>query len=68
MYEEFPGCKEDTQGKRLVEEISANLMKCIRKVEELIGVRIYLISTNPKREDIIELKVFKSSESILASY
>lgn len=68
IYEEFPGWEEDSQGKRLVEEMPANLMKYVRKVEELIGVPVYLVSTNPKREDIIELKDFKSSESILGSY
>ncbi|MGL9719057.1 MAG: adenylosuccinate synthase [Wolbachia sp.] len=68
IYEEFPGWKENTQGKRSVEELPANLMKYVRKIEELIGVPIYLISTSPKREDVIKLKDFKFSENILASY
>ena len=53
---------------RLVEGLPANLIKYVREIEELIGVSIYLISTSPKREDVIELKDFKISESMLASY
>ncbi|MGL9732920.1 MAG: adenylosuccinate synthase [Wolbachia sp.] len=68
IYEEFPGWKENTQGKRSVEELPINLMRYVRKIEELIGVPIYLISTSPKREDIIELKDFKFSERIFTSY
>ena len=56
IYEEFPGWKEKTQGKRSVKELPANLMKYVRKIEELIGVPIHLISTSPKREDVIKLK------------
>ncbi|MGL9718026.1 MAG: adenylosuccinate synthase [Wolbachia sp.] len=68
IYEEFPGWKENSQGKRSIKELPANLIKYVRRVEELIGVPIHLISTSPKREDIIELKDFKFSESIFASY
>ena len=56
IYEEFPGWKEKTQSKRSVKELPANLMKYVRKIEELIGVPIHLISTSPKREDVIKLK------------
>ncbi len=67
IYEEFPGWKESTQGKRLVKELPANLIRYIRRVEELIGVPIHLISTSPKREDVIKLRDFKLSKSALIS-
>ncbi len=67
IYEEFPGWKERTQGKRLVKELPTNLIRYIRRVEELIGVPIHLISTSPKREDVIKLRDFKLSERVLIS-
>ncbi|MCV3769268.1 MAG: adenylosuccinate synthase [Wolbachia pipientis] len=65
IYEEFPGWKESTQGKRLIKELPKNLIRYIRRVEELIGVPIYLISTSPKREDVIKLRDFKLSKNAL---
>ncbi|MDM8335609.1 adenylosuccinate synthase [Wolbachia pipientis] len=67
IYEEFPGWKENTQGKRSVKELPLNLMKYMRRVEELVGVPIHLISTSPKREDVIELRDVKFSEGALVS-
>ncbi|WP_168455848.1 adenylosuccinate synthase [Wolbachia endosymbiont of Ctenocephalides felis wCfeJ] len=55
IYEEFFGWKENTQGKKSVGELPVNLIKYVKKIEELIGVPIHLISTSPKREDVIEL-------------
>ncbi|QKX02207.1 adenylosuccinate synthase [Wolbachia endosymbiont of Dirofilaria (Dirofilaria) immitis] len=67
IYEEFPGWRESTQGKRLVKELPTNLIRYIRRVEELVGVPIHLISTSPKREDVIKLRDFKLSRSALMS-
>ncbi len=58
IYEEFPGWKENTQGKRSIETLPINLIKYIEGLEKLIGVPIHLISTSPKREDVIKLKDF----------
>ncbi|GFQ93541.1 adenylosuccinate synthetase [Trichonephila clavata] len=58
VYEEFPGWKENTQGKRLIKALPTNLIKYIEGLEKLIGVPIHLISTSPKREDVIKLKDF----------
>ncbi|WP_168464053.1 adenylosuccinate synthase [Wolbachia endosymbiont of Ctenocephalides felis wCfeT] len=65
IYEEFPGWKEDTQGKRSTETLPINLIKYIKKIEELVGVPIHLISTSPKRQDVIVLKNFEFSENAL---
>lgn len=56
IYEEFPGWKENTQGKRSIEALPINLIKYIEGLEKLIGVPIHLISTSPNREDVIKLK------------
>lgn len=67
IYEEFPGWKESIQGKRLVKELPTNLIRYIRRVEELIGVPIHLISTSPRREDVIKLRDFELSKRVLIS-
>lgn len=54
IYEEFSGWKESTHGKKSIEELPINLIRYVKKIEELIGVPIYLISTSPNRRDIIE--------------
>jgi adenylosuccinate synthase len=56
IYEEFPGWKESTQGKRYAEDLPVNLIKYVERIEQLIGVPVDLISTSPKREDIVILK------------
>lgn len=56
IYEEFPGWKESTQGKRYAEDLPANLIKYVERIEQLICVPVDLISTSPKREDIVILK------------
>lgn len=61
IYEELPGWRENTQGKQYAEKLPANLINYIKRIEQLIGVPISLISTSPKREDIIVLKKFNES-------
>ncbi|QKX02893.1 adenylosuccinate synthase [Wolbachia endosymbiont of Litomosoides sigmodontis] len=68
IYEEFPGWKKSTRGEKLAEKLPINLVKYIRRVEELVGIPIHLISTGPKREDIIKLKDFEFSEGVFVSY
>ncbi|MDG7056408.1 MAG: adenylosuccinate synthase [Wolbachia endosymbiont of Meromenopon meropis] len=67
IYEEFSGWKENTYGKRFIEELPQNLIKYVRKIEELIGVSVYLISTSPEREDIVELRDFKFTKNVYIS-
>ncbi|APR97754.1 adenylosuccinate synthase [Wolbachia endosymbiont of Folsomia candida] len=68
IYEELPGWKESTQGTRSTDGLPVNLMKYIERVEELIGVPIHLVSTSPKREDVIELKTFEFHKNVFVSY
>jgi len=56
IYENCPGWKENTQGARSWAELSAEAVKYIRRLEELIEAPVALLSTSPLREDTILVK------------
>ena len=56
IYEELEGWTESTHGARSYRELPSNAIKYIRRIEELIGAPITILSTSPKREDTILLK------------
>ncbi len=47
---------ENTQGAKSWSELPALAIKYVRRVEELIGVPVVMLSTSPKREDTIVVK------------
>ena len=53
IYETLEGWSESTQGARSWAELPATAVKYIRRVEELIGVPVTLLSTSPERDDTI---------------
>jgi adenylosuccinate synthase len=53
VYEEMPGWSETTYGARSWAELPANAVKYIRRVEELTGLPVALLSTSPERDDTI---------------
>ena len=53
IYEEMPGWQETTWGARSWAELPANAVKYIRRLEELTGIPVALLSTSPEREDTI---------------
>ena len=53
IYETHKGWLENTQGAKTWSELPALAIKYVRRVEELLGVRVSLLSTSPKREDTI---------------
>jgi adenylosuccinate synthase len=53
VYETLEGWKETTEGARSWAELPANAIKYVRRVEELIGAPVALLSTSPDREDTI---------------
>ena len=53
IYETLEGWSESTQGARRWADLPATAIKYIVRIEELIGVRVALLSTSPKREDTI---------------
>jgi adenylosuccinate synthase len=53
IYETMEGWAESTRGARSWAELPAQCIKYVRRLEELIGVPVALLSTSPKREDTI---------------
>ena len=53
VYESLTGWSESTRGARSWAELPANAIKYVRRVEELIGCPVALLSTSPERADTI---------------
>ena len=53
VYEEMPGWSETTYGARSWADLPANAVKYIRRLEELTGIPVALLSTSPERDDTI---------------
>jgi len=53
IYETIEGWKDSTRGARSWAELPAQAVKYVRRVEELIGAPVALLSTSPEREDTI---------------
>jgi adenylosuccinate synthase len=56
IYEEMEGWRESTQGARSWRELPASAVKYVRRVEELIGAPVALLSTSPQRDDTIMMR------------
>jgi adenylosuccinate synthase len=53
IYETLPGWSETTAGARSWAELPAQAIKYVRRIEELIGCPVAMLSTSPEREDTI---------------
>ncbi len=53
VYETLEGWSESTMGARSWAQLPANAIKYVRRIEELIGAPVTLLSTSPEREDTI---------------
>ena len=53
IYETMAGWSESTEGARSWADLPAEAIKYVRRVEELIGCPVALLSTSPEREDTI---------------
>ena len=53
IYEKLEGWQESTRGARSWAELPATAIKYIRRIEELIGAPVTLLSTSPERDDTI---------------
>ena len=56
IYEEMPGWSDSTYGARSWAELPTNAIKYIRRVEELTGIPVALLSTSPERDDTILMR------------
>ncbi|ERL98355.1 Adenylosuccinate synthetase [Rhodobacteraceae bacterium HIMB11] len=53
IYEEVQGWSESTEGAKSWNDLPANAIKYVKRIEELIECPVALLSTSPKREDTI---------------
>ena len=56
VYETIPGWPGSTAGARSWADLPAEAIKYVRRVEELIGAPVALLSTSPERDDTILVK------------
>ncbi|MDG4551438.1 MAG: adenylosuccinate synthase [Candidatus Contendobacter sp.] len=56
IYEDMPGWRDSTVGVKRYEDLPANARAYLRRIEELTGTPIDLISTSPDRVDTIVLR------------
>jgi len=56
IYETMEGWSETTRGARSWVDLPATAVKYVRRIEELIGAPVALLSTSPEREDTILMK------------
>jgi adenylosuccinate synthase len=53
IYEEMEGWSESTEGAKSWNDLPANAIKYVKRIEELIECPVALLSTSPKREDTV---------------
>jgi adenylosuccinate synthase len=56
IYEEMPGWKQSTVGIKLLEALPQNALAYVKRIEQLVGVPIDMVSTGPDREETIVLR------------
>jgi adenylosuccinate synthase len=56
VYEELEGWSQTTAGARSWRDLPASAVKYVRRIEELIGAPVALLSTSPQRDDTIMMR------------
>jgi adenylosuccinate synthase len=56
VYEELEGWSQTTQGARSWKDLPGAAVKYVRRIEELIGAQVALLSTSPDRDDTILMR------------
>src|SRR5687768_11825373 len=56
IYEDFEGWSGSTAGARSWADLPAQAIKYVRRIEELIGAPVAVLSTSPERDDTILMK------------
>ena len=56
IYEELPGWTDSTVGAKSMMALPANARSYVKRIEELVGVPIDMVSTGPDREETIVLR------------
>ncbi|MBN2044648.1 MAG: adenylosuccinate synthase [Anaerolineales bacterium] len=55
VYEELPGWVEDIQSARVWQDLPVACQNYVRRIEEVVGVRVGWISVGPEREQMVRL-------------
>jgi adenylosuccinate synthase len=56
IYEEYPGWTEDITGAKCIEDLPANARSYVKRIEELSGAPVVLVSVGPRRDETIVLR------------
>ncbi len=56
VYETLEGWSQSTQGARSWKDLPGEAIKYVRRIEELIGAPVAMLSTSPEREDTILMR------------
>jgi adenylosuccinate synthase len=56
VYEEMEGWSQSTRGARTWKDLPGAAVKYVRRIEELIGAPVALLSTSPERDDTILMR------------
>ncbi|MGZ6013810.1 MAG: adenylosuccinate synthase [Caulobacteraceae bacterium] len=56
VYETLEGWSESTRGARSWKDLPGEAIKYVRRIEELIGAPVAMLSTSPEREDTILMR------------
>ncbi len=56
IYETMPGWSETTMGVKTIDGLPAAALAYVRRIEQLVGVPIDMVSTGPDREETIVLR------------
>jgi adenylosuccinate synthase len=56
VFEEMEGWSESTASARSFRDLNSNAVKYVRRIEELIGAPVALLSTSPDRDDTILMR------------
>ncbi len=56
IYEEMPGWTENTIGTKSMDALPANAQAYIKRIEELVGKPVDMVSTGPDREETLVLR------------
>jgi adenylosuccinate synthase len=56
VYESMPGWSESTVGAKSMDELPENARNYLKRLEEVVGVPVDIVSTGPERDETIILK------------
>ncbi len=56
IYEEIEGWSGSTKGARSWRDLPAAAVKYVRRIEELVGAPVAVVSTSPERDDVIVIR------------